>query len=108
VSAIADAFSRRENIRVLDDAKYFGSTFLRMEAMPEVLVCAEPDIREEATEFVSKLGVRPQICSVGSLMRCRENRKKTKLIFVYLKGNEPRAVADGRALVKVPDKLKSE
>jgi hypothetical protein len=41
--------------------------------MPDVLVCAEPKTREEATRFVSKLGARPQICSVNRLTRRRKN-----------------------------------
>jgi len=59
--------------------------------MSDVLVCAEPEIREEATRFVSKLGARPEICSFTRLKRWREKREKPKLMFVYLKGSEHRA-----------------
>jgi DNA-binding XRE family transcriptional regulator len=57
--------------------------------MADVLVCAEPEIREEATRFVSKLGARPRIYSVGSLKRWREKKEKANLLFVYLTGTEP-------------------
>jgi len=53
--------------------------------MSDVLVCAEPEIREEATAFVSKLGGRPQIYSVRALKHWHE---KGKWLFVYLKGRE--------------------
>jgi hypothetical protein len=53
--------------------------------MADVLVCAEPEIREEATAFVSKLGARPQIYSPRTL---RHWRQKAKGILVYLKGRE--------------------
>jgi transcriptional regulator with XRE-family HTH domain len=59
--------------------------------MPDVLVCAEPKTREEATRFVSKWSARPQICSVNRLKRWRGKAEKTKLMFVYLMGTEPRA-----------------
>lgn len=57
--------------------------------MADVLVCAEPEIREEATRFVSKLGARPRICSVGGLKRWRIKKDKTSLMFVYLTRTEP-------------------
>jgi len=59
--------------------------------MSDVLVCAEPKAHQEATRFVSKLGARPEICSVNRLKRWRGKAEKTKLMFVYLKGNESRA-----------------
>ena len=59
--------------------------------MPDVLVCAEPETREEATRFVSKWGARAQICSVNRLKRWRGKAEKTKLMVVYLMGTEPRA-----------------
>jgi transcriptional regulator with XRE-family HTH domain len=57
--------------------------------MPDVLVCAEPEVREEATRFVLKLGARPRICSAGGLKRWREKKDKTNLLFVYLTRTEP-------------------
>ena len=57
--------------------------------MPDVLVCAEPEIREEATRFVAKLGARPRICSVGGLKRWREQKEKPGIMFVYLTRTEP-------------------
>jgi transcriptional regulator with XRE-family HTH domain len=59
--------------------------------MPDVLVCAEPRSREEATRFVAKLGARSQICSVNRLKRWREKGEKTKVMFVYLMGAARRA-----------------
>jgi transcriptional regulator with XRE-family HTH domain len=80
-----------ENIH-LDYTKYFAYTSSqRIKGMSDVLVCAEPETREEATRFVSNLGAHPQICSVNSLKRWREKGEKAKVIFVYLKGGEPRA-----------------
>ena len=57
--------------------------------MADVLVCAGPEIREEATRFVAKLGARPRICSVGGLKRWREKKQKTDFLFVYLTRTEP-------------------
>jgi DNA-binding XRE family transcriptional regulator len=57
-----------------------------MKAMSDVLVCAEPETREEAAQFVSKLGARPQICSIRNL---KQRRDKLHWMFVYLKGAEP-------------------
>jgi transcriptional regulator with XRE-family HTH domain len=54
--------------------------------MSDVLVCAEPEIRDEATAFVSKLGARPQIYSMRTLKNWRE---RAKGILIYLKGPEP-------------------
>jgi DNA-binding XRE family transcriptional regulator len=54
--------------------------------MSDVLVCAEPEIREEATAFVSKLGARPQIYSTRAL---KNRHEKAKGMLVYLKGPEP-------------------
>ncbi len=59
--------------------------------MSDVLVCAEPETREEATRFVSQWGARPRICSVNRLQRWRGKAEKTKVMFVYLMGAEPRA-----------------
>jgi transcriptional regulator with XRE-family HTH domain len=59
--------------------------------MSDVLVCAEPETREEATRFVAKWGARPQICSVNRLKRWRGKAEKTKVMFVYLMGAESRA-----------------
>jgi transcriptional regulator with XRE-family HTH domain len=59
--------------------------------MSDVLVCAEPETREEATRFVSQWGARPQICSVNRLKRWRGKAEKTKVMFVYLMGTESRA-----------------
>jgi DNA-binding XRE family transcriptional regulator len=72
-------------------------------AMSDILVCTEPEIRDEAEAFVSKLGVRPQICSVRSFKHWQE---KAKLLLVYLKAPEPsetlrnclREVSDNRSL----------
>jgi transcriptional regulator with XRE-family HTH domain len=54
--------------------------------MSTVLVCAEPETREEAAEFVSRLGAHPQICSIRNL---KQRREKSHWMFVYLKGAEP-------------------
>lgn len=54
--------------------------------MSDVLVCAEPEIREEAAQFVSKLGARPQICSIRNL---KQRREKWDWMFVYLMAAEP-------------------
>jgi DNA-binding XRE family transcriptional regulator len=54
--------------------------------MSDVLVCAEPETREEAAQFVSKLGARPQICSIHNL---KQRREKGHWMLVYLKGAEP-------------------
>ena len=59
--------------------------------MSDVLICAEPETREEATRFVSKWGAGSQICSVNRLKRWRGKAEKTKVMFVYLMGTEPRA-----------------
>ena len=56
--------------------------------MSDVLVCAEPETREEAARFVSQWGARPQICSVNRLKRWRGKAEKTKVMFVYLMGTE--------------------
>jgi DNA-binding XRE family transcriptional regulator len=53
--------------------------------MSDVLVCADPEIREEATAFVSRLGARPQIYSTRAL---KEWHVKNKGIVIYLKGPE--------------------
>ena len=45
--------------------------------MSDVLVCAEPETREEATRFVSQWGARPRICSVNRLKRWRGKAEKT-------------------------------
>jgi transcriptional regulator with XRE-family HTH domain len=57
-----------------------------MKAMSDVLVCAEPAIREEATEFVSKLGARPQVFSTRAFKKWRE---KADWLLVYLKSAQP-------------------
>jgi hypothetical protein len=44
--------------------------------------------REEAAQFVSKLGARPQICSIRNL---KQRREKWHWMLVYLKGAEPSA-----------------
>lgn len=54
--------------------------------MPDVLVCAEPETREEAAQFVLKLGARPQVCSIHNL---KHRREKGHWMLVYLKGAEP-------------------
>ena len=56
--------------------------------MSDVLVCAEPETREEANQFVSKLGARPQIWSMRAL---KKRHEKVKGVLVYLKGTEPPA-----------------
>jgi transcriptional regulator with XRE-family HTH domain len=53
--------------------------------MSDVLVCADPEIREEANAFVSRLGARPQIYSTRAL---KEWHVKNKGIVIYLKGPE--------------------
>jgi len=53
--------------------------------MSDVLVCAEPEIREEASQFVWKLGARPQRWSIRAL---KQGRPSVKGILVYLKGTE--------------------
>lgn len=71
--------------------------------MSDILVCAEPETRREAEAFVSRLGARPQICSVRTFKQWHE---KAKLLLVYLKGPEPsetlrsclRQVSDNRSL----------
>ncbi len=56
--------------------------------MSDVLVCAEPEPREEANQFDSKLGARPQIWSMHAL---KKRDEKVKGVLVYLKGTEPPA-----------------
>lgn len=56
--------------------------------MSEVLVCAEPETRHEAEAFVSKLGARPQMCSLRSF---KQQHEKAHLLLVYLTGPEPSA-----------------
>ena len=71
--------------------------------MSDILVCAEPETRDEAEAFVSNLVARPQVCSTRSFKRWQE---KAKLLLVYLKGPEPsetlrtclRQVSDNRSL----------
>jgi DNA-binding XRE family transcriptional regulator len=53
--------------------------------MSDVLVCTEPETRDEAEAFVSKLGARPQVCSLRAFKHRHEN---AKLLLVYLKGPE--------------------
>jgi DNA-binding transcriptional regulator YiaG len=54
--------------------------------MPEVIVCAEPKAKEEATQFVSRLGGHPQTCSMRSSLK---SLRKAKGLVVYLTGTEP-------------------
>jgi DNA-binding XRE family transcriptional regulator len=54
--------------------------------MSDILVCAEPETRDEAEAFVSKLGARPQMCSMRTFKHWEE---KAKWLLVYLKGPEP-------------------
>jgi len=64
--------------------------------MSEVLVCAEPETRDEAEAFVvSKLGVRPQMHSLRAFKRPHE---KAKLLLVYL--TEPRASSTLRSCLR--------
>ena len=56
--------------------------------MSDVLVCAEPETRDEAEAFVSKLGARPQVCSLRTF---KLRHEKANLLLVYLKGPEPSA-----------------
>src|SRR5215471_7877542 len=56
--------------------------------MSDIFVCTEPETRREAEAFVSKLGARPQMCSMRSF---KKRREKAKLLLVYLKGPEPSA-----------------
>jgi transcriptional regulator with XRE-family HTH domain len=56
--------------------------------MSDVLVCAEPETREEAAQLVSRLGARPQICSIRNL---KQRNEKWHWMLVYLKGAEPSA-----------------
>jgi transcriptional regulator with XRE-family HTH domain len=73
-----------ENIRVIANTNYFAyNSFRGSKAMSDVLVCAEPDAREEATEFVSKLGARPQVWSRRFLKK-RSEKEKIKGVFVYV------------------------
>jgi transcriptional regulator with XRE-family HTH domain len=51
--------------------------------MSDVLVCAEPEAREEATELVSKLGARPQAWS-GRFLKKRSEKEKVRGVFVYV------------------------
>jgi transcriptional regulator with XRE-family HTH domain len=53
--------------------------------MSDVLVCADPEIREEAAAFVSRLGARPQVYSTRAL---KSWHVKNKGIVIYLKGPE--------------------
>jgi DNA-binding XRE family transcriptional regulator len=71
--------------------------------MSDVLVCAEPETRDEAEAFVSRLGARPQVCSLRTF---KQRHETAKLLLVYLKGPEPsstlksclRQVADNHTL----------
>jgi DNA-binding XRE family transcriptional regulator len=54
--------------------------------MSDILVCTEPETRDEAEAFVSKLGGQPQMCSMRTFKQWQE---KAKLLLVYLKGPEP-------------------
>jgi DNA-binding transcriptional regulator YiaG len=54
--------------------------------MSEVIVCAEPETRDEAAEFVLKLGGRPQARSMRSSSKFL---RKAQRLLVYLKGTEP-------------------
>jgi transcriptional regulator with XRE-family HTH domain len=53
--------------------------------MSEVIVCAEPETKDEATEFVWKLGGRPQARSMRSSSRLSRTAQR---LLVYLKGTE--------------------
>lgn len=54
--------------------------------MSEVIVCAEPETREEAARFVMRLGGRPHARSMRSSLK---SLRKAKGLLVYLKGTEP-------------------
>jgi DNA-binding XRE family transcriptional regulator len=49
--------------------------------MSDVLVCAEPDAREEATKLVSKLGARPLVWTAGRLKRWRQEKVKGLVVY---------------------------
>jgi DNA-binding XRE family transcriptional regulator len=78
------AVVNHENIRVIANTNYFAyNGFRGTKAMSDVLVCAEPEAREEASEFVSKLGARPQAWSRRFLKK-RSEKEKVKGVFVYV------------------------
>jgi transcriptional regulator with XRE-family HTH domain len=54
--------------------------------MSEVIVCAEPETKDEAAEFVLKLGGRPHARSMRSSSKVLRNAQR---LLVYLKGTEP-------------------
>jgi DNA-binding transcriptional regulator YiaG len=54
--------------------------------MSEVIVCAEPEAKEEASQFVSRLGGHPQTRSMRSSLK---SLRKAKGLVVYLTGAEP-------------------
>src|SRR5208337_4599364 len=54
--------------------------------MTEIIVCAQPETREEAAQFVSNLGGRPHTCAKLSSAK---SLGKDQRILVYLKGHEP-------------------
>jgi DNA-binding transcriptional regulator YiaG len=53
--------------------------------MAEVIVCAEPETKDEAAEFVSRLGGRPHARSMRSSSKVLRNAQR---LLVYLKGTE--------------------
>jgi len=54
--------------------------------MPEVIVCAEPEAKEEASQFVIKLGGQPQTRSMRSSLK---SLRRVRGLVVYLTGAEP-------------------
>jgi DNA-binding transcriptional regulator YiaG len=53
--------------------------------MSDVLICAEPDAREQASDLVSQLGARPQVWS-KRILKNRSEKEKVKGVFVYVEG----------------------
>ncbi len=54
--------------------------------MSEVIVCAEPETKAEAAQFVLRLGGRPHARSMRSSLKLL---RKARGLLVYLKGTEP-------------------
>lgn len=55
--------------------------------MGEVIVYAEPEAKNEAAQFVTSLGGRPESRSLYS--EIKSSLEKTKGLMIYLKGDEP-------------------
>ena len=73
-----------ENIRGVANTKYVAyNSFRGSRTMSDVLVCAEPEARKEAAEFVSKLGAHPQVWS-RSFLKKRSEKEKVRGVFVFV------------------------